>query len=233
MYLDVKFKWKLRTIQEICFNSFYRTKKELFEIFKNHNFNFYNVDLNLIARLTFYVILSSFYFALNFINEDFKYYFMTDSLNNYYAHYEKNNIDNPQFKIECSSIINDFCVIFCLPKGYSIKEQPLFLNINVVNKRYKEKCYTNMFLFYIKTILTIIDGFQLKGFTFEMINDIEIKFAPETELCIVVQEIYYVLIKLFADFAEVKSAIIKIKRYKHNKNSLDSGEKIDIFKDRN
>ena len=233
MYIDVKLKWKLRTIQEICFSSFYRTKKELFEIFKNHSLNFYNADLGLFNRITFYLILSAFYYAIGFLKEDFRYYFISDSLNNFYAHHEKNNIDDDKFNAECTSIINDFCFIFCLPKGYSIKDQLLFSKLNIIGNKYKYKCYTNMFLFYIKTILAILDGFQLKGFTFEMINDVEIKLTNENELQIIIQEIYDLLIKLFDDFCDVKSAIIKIKKYKHNKNSLDSNEKIDIFRDTN
>ncbi len=228
MLIDVKFKWKLRAIQKNCFLSFEHIKNGIYLIFDEHKIEVSKNIKNIINRITFFLNVTAYYFSLTYLNSDFRSYFVFDTLNNYYAHYEKDNLNKEKFNEESEALVNNFSIIFCLPKGYSIKNEDFFKSINVLNKNRLFNCFTNIFLFYIRIILVLIDGYNLDGFTFEMVNEAEILFANEDELRTISQEIYDILAQLFDDFYVTKKIVKKIKSHKKNKD-IESFEEIEIF----
>ena len=228
MLIDTKFKWKLRAIQKNCFLSFEQIKNKIYLVFNKYKINISNNIKNSINRITFFLIVTSYYFSLFYLNSDFRSYFVLDSLNNYYAHYEKNNLSIEKYKEESEALVNNFSILFCLPRGYSIKDEDFFKSINVFNKTYRCNCFSNIFLFYIRIIFILIDGYNLDGFTFEMVNETDILFAKKDELFIISQEIYDILTKLFDDFSNTKKVIKAIKS-RRNQKEIESFEDIKIF----
>ncbi len=231
MIFDVKYKWKVRTIQECCFTSFYNIKKNILGLFKNYDV-LVDKKINEFERITFYAILISYYFQITYINKDCRDYFISDSLVNFYAHFEKEKILRNKFNEESESLINCFILIYCLPRGYSIKDFEIFSNVKTVKKRSHKKNLTNLFLFYIKIALLLIDGFTLEGFTFEMVSDTEIEFIKGQSLEELIQKIYDELIKLFDDYEYTKTIIKKIKKYKYNPLEEKEFEKIKLFEEK-
>ncbi len=231
MIFDVKYKWKVRTIQESCFTSFYNIKKNILDLFKNYDISV-DEKFNEIERITFYAVLISYYFQATYINKDCRDYFISDSLVNFYAHFEKEKILRNKFNEESESLINCFILIYCLPRGYSIEDFEIFKNIKTAKKGSHRKNLTNLFLFYIKIVLLLIDGFVLEGFTFEMVSDTEVEFIKGRSLEELIQKIYDELIKLFNDYKVAKRIIKMIKKYKYNPLEEKEFEKIKLFKEK-
>lgn len=231
MFFDVKYKWKVRTIQESCFASFNKIKKNIFSLLKKYGVSTDGIS-NEFDRITFYMVLTSYYFQANYINKDCRDYFMNDSLVNYYAHYENGKLAENKFNEESESLINCLILIYCLPYGYSIKDFEIFNNIETMRKGRHRRNLTNLFLFYIKIALLLIDGFTLNGFSFEMVSEIEIEFMRGQLLEELIQKIYSELEKLIEEYKDTKIKIKMIKKYKYNQLQEKEFEKIKLFEEK-
>lgn len=231
MFFDVKYRWKVRTIQEDCFASFRKIKKHVLSAFNSCGVVIDNIN-DEFNRITFYFAIISYYFSATYINLDCRNYFISDSLENFYAHYEKDNMQKRTFYNESESIINNFILVFCLPNGYSIKDMDFFNGLIVIKKGKNHRNFTNLYLFYIKMILIIIDGFTLDGFAFEMFNDVEISFVNKSNQNILIQKIYDELLLLNNDLKITKEKIKMIKKYKHKYNEENEFEKIELFEEK-
>lgn len=211
MKLDEKYLIKVRVIERKVEDYFNNLLLKYFNLLNSYNIKVEGRTKNLVMMVTFDFLIVAFFNSLSYVDINFARFFVHDSLQNFYVKNFKKEYPCEKYLEFNNDFINLFFLIYCLPQIMFIKKQAIFKEIKIASKNIKRKRFNNLFFYFIKIFLLLVDGFNLDSIDVEFMETAKIGVFNDSEISSVIKTMYNELLTIFVYFKDLKKEVKLIK----------------------